>query len=64
MSPPVVQRHFEDDGPAVDVVIGFARPRHDVKVLASVDFVGGDTDASNVEYFADLQEIIVQWYLK
>jgi hypothetical protein len=50
----IVERLLEDDGSAVDVVIGLGSTRYDVEVIASVDLVGGDSDAFDVENFSDL----------
>jgi hypothetical protein len=50
----IVERFLEDDGSAVNVVIRFGSTRDDVEVVASVDLVGGDTDAFDVENFSDL----------
>ena len=54
MTTSIVERLLEDDGSAVDVVIRLGSTWDDVEVVASVDLVGGDTDAFDVENFSDL----------
>ena len=58
LSSSIVERHFEDDGSSVDVVIRFARPRNDVEVIASVNLVRGNTNAFDVEDFANLEKLL------
>ena len=59
LSSPVIERHFEDDGSSVDVVIRFARPRNDVEVIASVNLVRSNANAFHVEDFANLERVVV-----
>ena len=62
LTTPIVERLLEDDRSAVDVVIRFRSAGNDVEVIASVDLIGGDADAFDVEYFADLKKKEIYFY--